>query len=288
MAKKERIGRILFLEQLEYMVDDKVVNWPSEANEDLCVMYAEMLEVPEHLQEEFNAYCLEYIMNGGSAVHPEGAFKNEEPKDGIYDKIYYFYRPIFNYIEDETGAQIMLCIETDYDRSHIAATVKYYKEKGNNKEKELALPFVAYLAFFKPWWPFVKKPEAPEQLPEKVYETLEEIYNKAKEAIVNGLHANGISISNGAVKNQKFAGILVRYTGVSGESEFACLTLLPYRKNVPPEKAVHKYFSDFFGKGTQQENERWYFSEDNCQAVKVEGWRLVPQADYEVLKKYVW
>ena len=90
-----------------------------------------------------------------------------------------------------------------------------------------------------------------------------------------------------AILFDKTAGIFVRYTGISGEAEFACSVLIPYAGNVPVEKAVRDYFSDFFGEGTKREDYFLYVSQDGCRAVKIDGWSIVPQADYAVLKKYV-
>lgn len=88
-------------------------------------------------------------------------------------------------------------------------------------------------------------------------------------------------------KEEKPAGILVRYTGISGEAEFACAVLIPYAGEVPAEKAVRDYFSDFFGEGTKREDYFLYVSQDGCRAVKIDGWSIVPLADAEVLRKYM-
>jgi len=88
-------------------------------------------------------------------------------------------------------------------------------------------------------------------------------------------------------KEEKPAGILVRYTGISGEAEFACSVLIPYAGDVPAEKAVRDYFSDFFSEGTEREDYFYYVSKGGGQAVKIDGWSIVPQADYAVLEKYL-
>jgi len=90
-----------------------------------------------------------------------------------------------------------------------------------------------------------------------------------------------------AILSDKPAGIFVRYTGISGEAEFLCATLIPYTGDVPAEEAVHDYFRDFFGKGTEQESDCVYFSPDGGRAVKIGGWTVVPPEDCAVLKKYV-
>jgi hypothetical protein len=93
--------------------------------------------------------------------------------------------------------------------------------------------------------------------------------------------------TNGAVLPEKTAGILVRYTGISGEAEFSCATLIPYTGDVPAEEAVRDYFRDFFGEGTKQESDCVYFSPDGGRAAKINGWTVVPPEDFVVLKKYV-
>ncbi|MGQ9825955.1 MAG: hypothetical protein ACUVSK_13415 [Desulfotomaculales bacterium] len=88
-------------------------------------------------------------------------------------------------------------------------------------------------------------------------------------------------------KEEKPAGILVRYTGISGEAEFTCSTLIPYNGKAPAEKVIRDYFSDFFSEGTRREDCFYYVSRDGGQAVKITGWSIVPQADYAVLEKYL-
>jgi len=88
-------------------------------------------------------------------------------------------------------------------------------------------------------------------------------------------------------EHTKPGAILVRYTGISGEAEFACSKLIPFTGDVPAEEVVHNYFSDFFCNGTVQEDSFTYYSADYCQAVKIEGWTVVPYADYAVFRKYI-
>ncbi len=85
----------------------------------------------------------------------------------------------------------------------------------------------------------------------------------------------------------KPGGILVRYTGISGEAEFVCSVLIPYTGDVPAEEVVRNYFSDFFCDGTIQEDNCVYYSADGCRAVRVQDWIVVPPADYAVLAKYI-
>ncbi|MGB9804324.1 hypothetical protein, partial [Desulfofundulus sp.] len=79
-------------------------------------------------------------------------------------------------------------------------------------------------------------------------------------------------------------GLLVRYTGVSGESEFAGVVLLEALDS--PERVVHGYFEDFFARGTVFED-GVYYSADGTEAVRVNGWEVVPPEDYRVLRKYL-
>jgi len=88
-------------------------------------------------------------------------------------------------------------------------------------------------------------------------------------------------------EHTKSGGILVRYTGISGEAEFACSVLIPYTGDAPAEEVVRNYFSDFFCDGTIQEDNCVYYSADGCRAVRVQGWIVVPPADYAVLAKYI-
>lgn len=269
------IGRVLFLKQLEGMQDDKFVikKLPKEW-EETCSGYASELNVPDNLRDAFNAYCLDYVINENGATHENGAFFNDEDtKAGIYDKLYYFYRPIANRVEEETDAEIWLVIEPNYDdRSHVLAVVTWHGSR------ELPVPFVAHKESIKTWEPFFDE----DTLPDSVCDLIEQVYESMKAKVVAGLRANGVPLPG-----ERPAGIFVRYTGISGEAEFLCATLIPYTGDVPAEEAVRDYFRDFFGKGTEQESDCVYFSPDGGRAVKIGGWTVVPPEDCAVLKKYV-
>lgn len=89
-------------------------------------------------------------------------------------------------------------------------------------------------------------------------------------------------------KEEKPAAIFVRYTGISGEDEFVCSTIVPFPdEGKSVEEAIQEYFSDFFGKGTEKDGEFYYLSPDGCLAAKISGWTTVPESDAAVLRKYM-
>ncbi|MGB9804401.1 hypothetical protein [Desulfofundulus sp.] len=82
------------------------------------------------------------------------------------------------------------------------------------------------------------------------------------------------------------SGVLVWYTCVHGEVEFAEVVLLELREGETPEQAVENYFKDFFADETIFED-GVYYSADFSEAVGVNSWKVVPPGDYAVLRKYL-
>ncbi|MGB9825901.1 MAG: hypothetical protein ACPLRU_04435, partial [Desulfofundulus sp.] len=176
-----RIGEELLVEQLEAMRDRGLeLEYVPDCYEDACKKLADELNVPGNLYPAFRAYYLDYL-SGGGATHLNGIFFNDEDvKDGIYDKIDAFYRPIFSRVERETDTDMSLYIEPSYtDRSYLIAVAT------RHEGKDLAVPFVVYRGGFKTWWSFFES-----EKPESIYRELESIYNSARAAVAAGLNAN--------------------------------------------------------------------------------------------------
>lgn len=189
MAEKERIGRAIFLEQLVHMSQNKLeleTEWLSDKYKNTCSKFAAMLAVPDNLRDAFNAYYLDYVSEGNGATHLDGIFFNDEDvKSGIYQKMYYFYRPIFDCVESATGVRIDTYIEPNYNgRSYIVAIATQYKGT------YLMVPFVVFGDSIKVWCSFFDQ----ENLPDGLYADLEAIYDSVRKAVVKGLRANDITL----------------------------------------------------------------------------------------------
>lgn len=80
--------------------------------------------------------------------------------------------------------------------------------------------------------------------------------------------------------------IIVYYDYVIGENEIPQKLLL--RGNKPPEELIHEYFSEFWADGTQcEEKAKLYWNRDYTEAIQIGDFRVVPDEDYAVLKKYI-
>lgn len=177
-----RIGEELLVKQLETMLDYELeLEYIPDRYEDACKKLANELNIPENRYLAFKAYYLDYVLSGEGATHLHGIFFNDEDvKDGIYDKINTFYRPIFERVEQETDTRIDLYIEPSYtDRSYLIAVAT------RHEGKDLAVPFVVYRDNFKTWWSFFES-----EKPESIYKELESTYNSARAAVAAGLSAN--------------------------------------------------------------------------------------------------
>jgi len=91
---------------------------------------------------------------------------------------------------------------------------------------------------------------------------------------------------NVILPDEKPTGIFIRYTGVSGEAEFAGNVLISYDGSMSEKEAVHNFFQDFFGGETEKENDYCYISSDYYRGIKIKNWTTVSVADYTVLAKY--
>lgn len=238
MSEKKRIGRTVFLKQLIHMLENKLeleTEWLPSKHVDTCSRLAVMLDVPDSLRDAFNAYYLDYIAEGNGATHLDGVFFNDEDvRSGIYQKMFYFYRPIFDCIESAIGARIDTYIEPNYDgRSYIIAVATQYKGT------DLTAPFVVFSDSIKVWCSFFDQ----ENIPDGLYVDLESIYNSAKETVLKGLRVNGIAVpSEEATSTFVIAlvekGLLVSTWIIEGSEDSAIETAraLVEKLNLNPEK----------------------------------------------------
>jgi len=184
-------GREIFLKQLELMEGDGFeieIDCLPETNREACVTLAKIMEIPEKLEEAFNAYYLEYIVESDNATHSKGVFFNEDDLNvGVYNKLYYFYRPIFDCIENKTDTFVKLYLEPSHKyRSDVVAVVP------RQARKRLTVPFVAHMDNFNVCWSFFNS----EKLPEDIYQEIEKIYKSTMIATKKGLLVNGIDLLN--------------------------------------------------------------------------------------------
>jgi hypothetical protein len=115
----EEKGREIFLRQLEDMDgDSKAIDWLGDDDEERQYQeLADKFQIPGDLLYAFIAYAREYAENVGQCTRTDGVFFNDENVDaGIYDKLYYFYRPIADELEkDFPGLRIRIYVEPSCD-----------------------------------------------------------------------------------------------------------------------------------------------------------------------------
>jgi len=181
----DSLGRQILLSQLRFMSDHRhtvELDRLDAAEVEICAKYASALDIPADLLSTFYAYCLEYIVAYYDPAYLSGIFLDtDDILKSTYNKLYYFYSPIFDLVRDRTGVNVNLRIEPSYeDYSHITAVVYSYKHES------LLLPFVAYNYAFKTWYPLFDC----DAVADSVYEFLEEVYHSTVNTIELGVRAN--------------------------------------------------------------------------------------------------
>jgi len=172
-------GREIFLRQLRNMDGDSKVTWVNKEKGRQYQVLAKRFQIPEDLQAAFIAYLREYAENVGQCTRTDGVFFNDENVDsGIYDKLYYFYRPIADELEKNfPGLRIRIYIEPSCDdRSAVLFVVESFDRK------YFALPFVILEDHFKVWNAFFDRFE-----PEAVYKFIGEMYERAARKVQLGM-----------------------------------------------------------------------------------------------------
>lgn len=194
-------GRRIFLNQLAMMANDekiteflsidinKVVDIQTFSEEEITeemlmgeeidvqelkvLVKAKEFQVPENLLTAFYAYYLEYFYPDG-CLHVSGPFWNEDTKDGIKDKIFYFFEPIFGYVAQKYCPEypefvLRTIIEPYYDDSSsiFCITRPYYGCS------VLPVQVVLYDDNWKVW----RNPFRGSDRAEDVYRELMKIYN---------------------------------------------------------------------------------------------------------------
>lgn len=174
-------GREIFLRQLQDMDgDSKVVDWvDNEEQERRYQKLANEFQIPEDLRNAFTAYIREYAENIGQCTRTDGVFFNDENVDaGIYDKLYYFYRPLADELEkDFPSLRIRVYIEPSCDDK---SAVLFVAESVNRRY--FALPFVVFEDHFKAWNAFFDRFE-----PEVVYKFIGRMYEEAAKKVQLGM-----------------------------------------------------------------------------------------------------
>ena len=83
--------------------------------------------------------------------------------------------------------------------------------------------------------------------------------------------------------------LLVHYTYRSGEDETGCEVLIQgsFKGKAGVSDLIHSKFSVFWGETDTDEQGKYYVHSQGYPAVKIEGWSVVPEKDWKVLKKYL-
>lgn len=176
----EQKGREIFLRQLNLMnATGKIVGWLDKDEREQYLELADEFQIPENLQGAFTAYAREYAENVGQCTRTDGVFFNEENVNaGIYDKLHYFYRPLADELEkDLPGLRVRVYIEPSFDDTSTVLLVAESMRRGI-----YALPFVVFEDNSKVWNAFFDR-----FTPEKVYELIRKMYEKAVEKAELGM-----------------------------------------------------------------------------------------------------
>ena len=86
---------------------------------------------------------------------------------------------------------------------------------------------------------------------------------------------------------KKSKDVLVNYNYIIGDIETFGQVSIEVGDSGILEDAIHNYFMKFWGKDSIEKYEkcRKYYSFDR--AVKIDDWRLVPQGEAKILKRYL-
>lgn len=155
-------GREIFLAQLKEMLEGYKTMEGCLLNDNLPVLRAQAFGVPRGLREAFYAYHAEFLTDHGTCTNITGPFYNDEDmKNGVRNKFWYFYWPIVKLVEMKyPNFKLSVTIEPHYDdSSNILVTAE-------NMYGRDALPFpvVVFQECIKAWNMLFDTTEEPENV----------------------------------------------------------------------------------------------------------------------------
>lgn len=145
-------GEKLLLIQLQYMTEgQKVIDWDDLDQEPVIKELATKFNIPDNLMDAFRAYAVDYLLdtNGRCTVEFGPFYNDEDVKDGVWSKVYYFYKPLVEeFMKQYPDLRYNIYIDASYsDASNLVITVS----NGFLKGKILPCSMVLYSDSWKIW-----------------------------------------------------------------------------------------------------------------------------------------